>query len=186
MTSFLVWIFMSAADIQSSKVETAVLQNQQELIRTLNEEKKANDQKFERLTKVIEGLRLSEEKPVEDFKGDAPAEPQLLPNLAVLHKIEGYNFKTDSEESAISEKLAHYCALVKTLLHQIDDVRYKIDHSVRKSLRTGIVRLHSKETCRLWEMYGYHVVSKAFEHEPGLPTYVVTSPPAYSPGSGPT
>src|SRR5438046_7987987 len=31
-----------------------------------------------------------------------------------------------------------------------------------------MICLHFKETCRLRDMYGYYVVSKAFELEPGL------------------
>jgi hypothetical protein len=41
----------------SSKADSSVLRDQQELIKTLNEEKKANDKKFDVLTKAIEGLK---------------------------------------------------------------------------------------------------------------------------------
>jgi hypothetical protein len=155
----------------SSKADSSILRDQQELIKILNEEKKANDKKFDVLTKAIESL-----KPVQNGVNESSKTSPLATQPPPVYEASGNVYlnlasqPTDGGGATepASEELAHYCALVKSLLAEIDAVQYKINQEMRQRFYSKVLGIHSKEVYRLKEIHGHYVVQKAFAHEPTL------------------
>jgi hypothetical protein len=155
----------------SSKADSSILQDQQELIKTLNEEKKANDKKFDVLTKAIEGL-----KPVQNRMNESSKTSPLATQPPPVYEAPGNVYlnlasqPTDGGGATEpeSEELTHYCALVKSLLAEIDAVQYKINQEMRQRFYSKVLGIHSKEIYRLRKIHGHYLVQKAFAHEPTL------------------
>jgi hypothetical protein len=155
----------------SSKADSSVLRDQQELIKTLNEEKKANDKKFDVLTKAIEGL-----KPVQNGVNEPSETSPLATQPPPVYEASGnvcLNLASQPTDGGgatepASEELAHYCALVKSLLTEIDAVQYKINQEMRQRFYSKVLGIHSKEVYRLKRIHEHYVVMKAFAHEPTL------------------
>ncbi len=159
------------AQLRSSKADSSVLRDQQELIKILNEEKKANDQKFDLLTKAIESL-----KPVQNGTNNpsktSPVESQPPPVYEaprnVFLNLASQSSEGQSASDPAFEEVAHYCALVKRLLAEIDAVQYKINQEMRQRFHSNILSIHSKEVYHLKKVHGHYVLQKTFEREPIL------------------
>jgi hypothetical protein len=155
----------------SSKADSSVLRDQQELIKTLNEEKKANDKKFDVLTKAIEGL-----KPTQNGVNESSKTSPLATQPPPVYEASGDIYLSLASQPTdgggatepASEELAHYCALVKSLLVEIDAVQYKINQEMRQRFYSKVLGIHSKEVYRLNKIHGHYAVQKAFAHEPTL------------------
>jgi hypothetical protein len=155
----------------SSKADSSILRDQQELIKILNEEKRANDKKFDVLTKAIEGL-----KPVQNGVNESSRTSPLATQPPPVYEASGNVYlnlasqPTDGGGATepASEELAHYCALVKSLLVEIDAVQYKINQEMRQRFYSKVLGIHSKEVYRLNKIHGHYAVQKAFAHEPTL------------------
>jgi hypothetical protein len=183
------------------------LQEQQELIKILNEEKKENDWKFEQLTKAIEGLGLSKDrsKQLSKVNADDSVSLSLPANTSrqqsenssltdvrraesaghpiLVHMVQQVQEIKDETEGLAdqvksilpplpaqvnkpdgsgSDELSHYCALVRSLLREIEEVQYKIDHGTRGKVREGILHSHERTSDFLTGKYGHNRVYQVF------------------------
>jgi hypothetical protein len=156
------------------------LQEQQELIKILNEEKKQNDWKFEQLTKSIEGLELSKDRSKQLSKVNADDSVSLsLPaktsrqHQEIKDEADGLADQVKSilppppaqvnkPDGSGSDELSHYCALVRSLLREIEEVQYKIDHGTRGKVREGILHSHERTSDFLTGKYGHNRVYQVF------------------------
>jgi hypothetical protein len=159
--------------MMNSKAEISVLCDQQELLKTLNAQKRVDEKRYDVLVKGIEGLKsLQSDKP--DKPRPPPVEKQFPPfhesnrGHIFMNNVSAHEMRNGAEVDSASEELEHYCALVNKLLAEIDAVQYRINYRTRSRIHTSVLDLHSKEVCQLRLIHGHHMVQKAFAHEPYL------------------
>jgi hypothetical protein len=101
------------------------LQGQQKLIKTLNDEKKENDRKFEQLTKVIEGLGLSKDGAKQLSKASA--------NDSGSPSLPAYMSRQHSESSSLTDARKGGNVgqpVLVGMAWQVEETRDEIDRSV--------------------------------------------------------
>lgn len=135
-------------DSQASK---SVLSDQDQLIRTLHEEKVANERRFEVLKKAIEDAKnpVSSPIPPKTTQETTRAVPSPLRNNFHVFAAQALPKSTvaDSSQAVVAEnaayaELEHYCRLIAALLAEVDAVKYQLETDLRQELKDGLVDFH--------------------------------------------
>lgn len=122
-----------------SNAGTAILQQQREMIDTLMEEKKANDEKFSQLCQAVQTAATS---------------MYFLPTLETNGPRSD---ETPSELLQFPKEVQEYYLLVKTLFAHVDAYQSTIEQWQHRRIRDGVARINSGEVSYLAGRYGNSV-----------------------------
>jgi hypothetical protein len=163
-----------------------ILKEQRELIKTLVEDRKTTQKRFEHVLKTISDTSANEEPPNPALKtqssGGIPFQT-MQSSFAVASEINQHQKHVNMEPVSVSslpiglsrrkEEIEHHSALVKRLLEEASATHYNIDHGQRHRMHEGILHVHWKEWSPLRKMYDDETLLSVFSsHHPVVSSFV--------------
>ncbi|GAD97034.1 hypothetical protein NFIA_049990 [Paecilomyces variotii No. 5] len=127
-------VIMYAGQVRS-KVGTAILQQQREMIDTLIEEKRADDEKFNQLQQTVQTAEIG---------------MFVLPNVSMSDE-------TLPQLEQFPPDVRQYYCLAKTMFAHIDSYKTTIGPWQHRRIRDGMARINSEEVSYLASRYGQRV-----------------------------
>ena len=144
------------------------------MIKTLVEDKRATEKKFELVLRTI-GETPADAPPGYVTVPESTKEGNLQATSSSLAASSGtgQDWKAFAGEPAAAspfpvgllrrkEEIEDHTALVKTLLEEASAKHYKIDHGQRHRMHEGILHVHWKEWSPLRKLYGDQLLSRLF------------------------
>lgn len=143
--------------VSRDNLPASVLKDQRELLNALDEEKRANDARFEKVLRALENFQVDETTTAAANAHFAQQNMMLQPNQAFpASQPNGKDLRTTYDAPyditrlppALryrEKEIQHHCALVTRLVQEVSSVQYQIGHGLRDRMQKGVLGVHWKE-----------------------------------------
>ncbi|KAL1846518.1 hypothetical protein Plec18170_009097 [Paecilomyces lecythidis] len=151
-------VIMYAGQVRSN-AGSAILQQQRELIDTLMEEKRANDEKFNQLRQAVQ---------------TAGTGMYTLPMLEFNKSLSDETPSTPSQLEQFPQEVRQYYLLIKALFTHVDAYTSTIEQWQHQRIRDGVARINSGEVSYLANRHGL-IVYELFKgpyFQPSVPSFM--------------
>jgi hypothetical protein len=152
-----------------------ILKDQRELVRTLVEDKKESEAKFQSVLKAIEDLKVTNMPPDFLFNTAALVASKIPPDTSKSHREVRADttggeqcFQLPTALRAREEEIRHQCALLRKVVDEIGYQHHKVDHGLRHRMKIGVLSAHWFSCRPLRNLYGDAVLLQAFAEVPAV------------------
>ncbi|QKX55884.1 uncharacterized protein TRUGW13939_02983 [Talaromyces rugulosus] len=136
-------VIIYTGQLKNREIETSKT-GQKELVEILAQQKHESDQKFERLTRAIEGVQLDDKNPVtintvDVYDSDSPALPTKLAELAYRPEV------TADQFTLITSEIETYSALIKGILKRVQTTDALLATNRYERIKQAVLDAHARE-----------------------------------------